>query len=138
MEEEHAQNINPSTLALRRNKSNIWEKKPNLEEMLTKFMSVSETRFQNIETALKNQQASIQGLKTQIGSLPSNTEPNPKEHVKAVTLRSGKVLTESEKKPPQEADRKEVEPENNDNLMPKEYKPPIQYPAKSKKDCMDA
>ena len=30
------------------------EKKPNLEEMLTKFISVSETRFQNTETALKN------------------------------------------------------------------------------------
>ena len=77
MEEEHAQNINPSTLASRRNKSNIWvtitldpkithivtlimqvggtipispgfqqppyqqEKKLNLEEMLTKFISVS-------------------------------------------------------------------------------------------------
>ncbi|KAG8502938.1 hypothetical protein CXB51_000744 [Gossypium anomalum] len=67
------------------------EKKPNLEEMLTKFIAVPETRFQNIETTLKNQQASIQGLKTQIGqlskliferpqgSLPSNTEPNPRE-----------------------------------------------------------
>ncbi|KAK5776564.1 hypothetical protein PVK06_044524 [Gossypium arboreum] len=45
------------------------EKKPNLEEMLSKFISVLETRFQNTETALKNQQASIQGLKTQIGQL---------------------------------------------------------------------
>ncbi|KAG8501564.1 hypothetical protein CXB51_003869 [Gossypium anomalum] len=42
------------------------EKKPNLEEMLSKFISVSNTRFQNTETALKNQQASIQGLKNQI------------------------------------------------------------------------
>ncbi|PPS16307.1 hypothetical protein GOBAR_AA04271 [Gossypium barbadense] len=33
--------------------------------MLTKFISVSETHFQNTETALKNQQASIQGLETQ-------------------------------------------------------------------------
>lgn len=48
------------------------------------------------------------------------------------------MLAESEKKPPQEADRKEVEPENNDNLMPKEYKPPIPYPVKLKKDRMDA
>ncbi|PPS04346.1 hypothetical protein GOBAR_AA16315 [Gossypium barbadense] len=73
------------------------EKNLNLEEMLEKFILVSETHFQNTETTLKNQQASIQGLKTQIGqlaklvferpqgSLPSNTEPNPKEHVKAVT-----------------------------------------------------
>ena len=35
------------------------EKKPNLEEMLSKFISVSETHFQNIEKALKNQQAPI-------------------------------------------------------------------------------
>ena len=40
------------------------EKKPNLEEMLSKFISVSETCFQNTETALKNQQVSIQGLET--------------------------------------------------------------------------
>ncbi|PPR94818.1 hypothetical protein GOBAR_AA25850 [Gossypium barbadense] len=65
--------------------------------MLSKFISVSETRFQNTETALKNQQASIQGLETQIdqlskliserpqGSLPSNTEPNPREHLNAIS-----------------------------------------------------
>ncbi|KAG8493072.1 hypothetical protein CXB51_010380 [Gossypium anomalum] len=45
------------------------EKKPNLEEMLTKFIVVSETRFQNTETTLKNQQVSIQELETQIGQL---------------------------------------------------------------------
>ena len=44
-----------------------YEKKPNLEEMLSKFISVLETRFQNTKIALKNQQASIQGLETQIG-----------------------------------------------------------------------
>ena len=48
------------------------------------------------------------------------------------------MLAESEKKPPQEANRKEVEPENNDNLMPKKNKPPIPCPAKLKKDRMDA
>ncbi|PPS19215.1 hypothetical protein GOBAR_AA01370 [Gossypium barbadense] len=64
--------------------------------MFSKFISVSETCFQNTETTLKNQQASIQGLKTQIGqlskliserpqgSLPSNTEPNPREHLNAI------------------------------------------------------
>ncbi|KAK5819638.1 hypothetical protein PVK06_024655 [Gossypium arboreum] len=45
------------------------EKKQNLEEMLSKFISVSETRFQNTKIALKNQQASIHGLETQIGQL---------------------------------------------------------------------
>ncbi|PPS19585.1 hypothetical protein GOBAR_AA00990 [Gossypium barbadense] len=65
--------------------------------MLSKFISVSETHFQNTETALKNQQVSIQGLETQIGqlskliserpqgSLPSNTEPNPRERLNAIS-----------------------------------------------------
>ncbi|KAG8490544.1 hypothetical protein CXB51_013684 [Gossypium anomalum] len=129
------------------------EKKPNLEEMLSKFIAVSKTHFQNTETTLKNQQASIQGLETQIGqlskliserpleSLPSNTKPNPKEHVKVVTLRSGKVLAESEKKLTQEAvisEKEEEKPENSDKPVPKEYKPPVLYQAKLKKDRMDA
>ncbi|PPS13872.1 hypothetical protein GOBAR_AA06702 [Gossypium barbadense] len=67
--------------------------------MLTKFILVSEKHFQNTETVFKNQQASIQGLKTQIGqlakliserpqdSLPSNTETNPREQLHAITVR---------------------------------------------------
>ncbi|PPR90920.1 hypothetical protein GOBAR_AA29763 [Gossypium barbadense] len=68
--------------------------------MLSKFILVSETRFQNTEIALKNQQAPIQGLETQIGqlskliserpqgSLPSNTEPNPREHLNAISTQN--------------------------------------------------
>ncbi|KAG8493081.1 hypothetical protein CXB51_010415 [Gossypium anomalum] len=61
------------------------ERKPNLEEMLSKFISVLETHFQNTETALKNQQASIQGLKAQIGQLSKliskhyKPEPEPRQ-----------------------------------------------------------
>ncbi|PPR82376.1 hypothetical protein GOBAR_AA38338 [Gossypium barbadense] len=74
------------------------EKKLNLEEILSKFISVSETYFQNTEIALKNQQASIQRLETQIGqlskliferpqgSLPSNTETNPREQLNAINV----------------------------------------------------
>ncbi|PPS13532.1 hypothetical protein GOBAR_AA07046 [Gossypium barbadense] len=78
--------------------------------MLSKFISISETRFQNTETAFKNQQASIQGLETQIGqlskliserpqgSLPSNTEPNPKEHLNAISTqdKEGFIVPEPE------------------------------------------
>ncbi|PPS14783.1 hypothetical protein GOBAR_AA05794 [Gossypium barbadense] len=78
--------------------------------MLSKFISVSETRFQNTETTLNNQQASIQGLETQIGqlskliskrpkgSLPSNTEPNPREHLNAISTQNkeGFIAPESE------------------------------------------
>ncbi|KAG8490843.1 hypothetical protein CXB51_014050 [Gossypium anomalum] len=122
------------------------EKKLNLEEMLSKFISVSETHFKNTETALKNQQASIQGLETQIGQLSKLISKQPqgglqKVHVKAVTLRSEKVLAEAEKKLTQEAvirEREEEKPKNSEEPVQKEYKPSVPYPAKLKKDRMDA
>ncbi|PPS08815.1 hypothetical protein GOBAR_AA11829 [Gossypium barbadense] len=58
---------------------------------------MSKTRFQNTETTLKNQQASIQGPETQIGQLakliskrpqgsfPSNLECNLREQLNAIT-----------------------------------------------------
>ncbi|PPS14916.1 hypothetical protein GOBAR_AA05663 [Gossypium barbadense] len=82
--------------------------------MLSKFISVSETHFQNTEIALKNQQASIQGLETQIGqlskliserpqgSLPSNTEPNPREQLNAMNIQDDKGVIEPELEPRQE------------------------------------
>ncbi|PPR85686.1 hypothetical protein GOBAR_AA35005 [Gossypium barbadense] len=93
---------------------NSLEKKSNLEEMLSKFISVSETHFQNTETALKNQQASIQGLETQIGqlskliserpqgSLPSNTEPNPREQLNVINVQDEEGFIEPEPEPRQE------------------------------------
>ncbi|PPS08954.1 hypothetical protein GOBAR_AA11689 [Gossypium barbadense] len=82
--------------------------------MLSKFISVSETRFQNTETVLKNQQASIQGLETQIGqlskliserppgSLPSNTEPNPREQLNVINVQDEEGFVEPEPEPRQE------------------------------------
>ncbi|KAA3460476.1 F-box/LRR-repeat protein 13-like [Gossypium australe] len=82
------------------------EKKQDLEEMLTKFIAVLETRFQNTETTLKNQQASIQGIENQLGqlakliserpqgSLPSNTETNPNEQLQAITAHISAGLDE--------------------------------------------
>ncbi|PPS00974.1 hypothetical protein GOBAR_AA19686 [Gossypium barbadense] len=84
--------------------------------MLTKFISVPETRFQNTETAFKNQQASIEGLETQIGqlakliseraqgSLPSNTEFNPKEQLNAITSQDEEGLVTPEPEPRQETE----------------------------------
>ncbi|PPS16989.1 hypothetical protein GOBAR_AA03586 [Gossypium barbadense] len=82
--------------------------------MLTKFISVSETYFQNTETVLKNQQALIQGLETQIGqlskliserpqgSLLSNTEPNPREQFNAINVQNEDGVVEPEPEPRQE------------------------------------
>ncbi|PPS09835.1 hypothetical protein GOBAR_AA10807 [Gossypium barbadense] len=58
--------------------------------MLSKFISVSETRFQNTEIALKNQQASIQGLETQIGQLSKLISERPQDSLPSeLTLRVG-------------------------------------------------
>ncbi|PPR90277.1 hypothetical protein GOBAR_AA30403 [Gossypium barbadense] len=70
--------------------------------------------FNNTETALKNQQASIQGLETQIGqlikliserppgSLPSNTKPNPREQLNAITIQDEEGLVAPRPEPRQE------------------------------------
>ena len=92
------------------------EKKPNLEELMSKFLQASETRFQAVETSMRNQEASIHNLEKQIGqlakafsegqqgSLPGNTETNPREHVKAITFRSGKELKVDEEGKKKEAE----------------------------------
>ncbi|PPS08845.1 hypothetical protein GOBAR_AA11797 [Gossypium barbadense] len=128
------------------------EKKPNLEEMLSKFISVSETRFQNTETALKNQQASIQGLETQIGqlskliserpqgSLPSNTEPNPREQLNAINMQDDKGVVEPEPEPRQETvvskGQGEVD-QNTNKPVTVEYKPRVPYHNVTRKDRSD-
>ncbi|PPR90253.1 hypothetical protein GOBAR_AA30434 [Gossypium barbadense] len=96
--------------------------------MLSKFISLSKTRFQNTETALKNQQVSIQGLETQIGqlskliserlqgSLPSNTEPNPREHLNAISTqdKEGFIAPEPELQQDNTMNKGREEVNNND------------------------
>ncbi|XP_031286373.1 uncharacterized protein LOC116145068 [Pistacia vera] len=77
------------------------EKKPNLEELVTKFVSSTEARFQNQEASIRNLETRMGQLENLIsgraqGTLPSDTEKNPKEHVKAITLRSGKEIGHKE------------------------------------------
>ncbi|KAI3762946.1 hypothetical protein L1987_53391 [Smallanthus sonchifolius] len=93
------------------------EGKSSLEDMVARLLANSksqnqlaekqnrymEERFHTHETELRNQKASIQTIENQVGQiakllserppggLPSNTEPNPKAHVKAITLRSGSL-----------------------------------------------
>ncbi|XP_073121926.1 uncharacterized protein [Henckelia pumila] len=73
------------------------EEKSSMEKMMQKFISSTETR-------MKNQDASIKNLENQIGqltkamsgrdpgTLPSDTEKNHKEQVKAIELRGGKRI----------------------------------------------
>ncbi|KAI3815805.1 hypothetical protein L1987_15487 [Smallanthus sonchifolius] len=90
------------------------EGKSSLEDMVARLLANSESqnqltekknrymeeRFHTHETKLRNQKASIQTIDNQVGQIakllserqpggmPSNTEPNPNAHVKAITLRS--------------------------------------------------
>ncbi|PPS08782.1 hypothetical protein GOBAR_AA11859 [Gossypium barbadense] len=68
MEEEHAKNINPSTLASRRNKSNIW----GLETQIGQLTKLISERPQ--------------------GSLPSNTKSNPREQRNMIAIQDKERL----------------------------------------------
>ncbi|PPR83949.1 hypothetical protein GOBAR_AA36766 [Gossypium barbadense] len=120
--------------------------------MLSKFISVSETHFQNTETALKNQQASIQGLETQIGqlskliserlqgSLPSNTEPNPREQLNAINVQDEEGFVEPEPEPRQETVVSKGQGEvgyNKNKTVNVEYKPRVPCPNATRKDRLD-
>ncbi|KAG8503647.1 hypothetical protein CXB51_001627 [Gossypium anomalum] len=124
------------------------EKKPNLEEIISKFISVLETHFQNTETAHKNQQASIQGLETQIGqlskliseqpqgSLPSNTEPNPREQLNAINVQAGCFEPEPESRQENVASKSDGKV-NHSKTVNAEYKPRVPYPNTTRKDRSD-
>lgn len=117
--------------------------------MLSKFISVSETHFQNTKAALKNQQASIQGLEAQIGqlskliserpqgSLLSNTEPNLREQLNAINIQNDEGVVETEPESRQETmvskGQSEVD-QNTSKSVNVEYKPRVPYPNATRKD----
>ncbi|KAL5554935.1 hypothetical protein UlMin_037171 [Ulmus minor] len=83
------------------------EKKPTMEEAFTQFMTRTNAFIDDTQANFRNQGASIRNLEHQVGeisklltergqgALPSNTERNPREEAKAITLRSGKELEKS-------------------------------------------
>lgn len=93
------------------------EKKMSLEDAMVSFVEETKARFKkndsrldNIETHCSNMGATTKNLEVQIGQLattittqqkgtfPSNTEVNPKEQCKAITLRSGREIERSPSK----------------------------------------
>ena len=132
---------------------------------MTNFISTSETRHQNQEAAIKNLETQMGKLAKLISernqaTLPSTSETNPHEHVKAITLRGGKEIPgrdEEEKREmrsPQEEkqagkgeDKPEEELKKEDEEVRREptltklspepipgYKPRIPYPQRLKQD----
>ncbi|GJX94490.1 reverse transcriptase domain-containing protein [Tanacetum coccineum] len=163
-------------------RSNTDDKSYDLQKQFNNFMKsqqstnafVKDTFMDlktQLETVAKNHQALIQNLETKFdrladkqsvrpsGSLPSNTQPNPKghnskayqppqsrnEHVNAVSTRSGKsynppVNPNDQQDNPDtpinfDSDDEDEEPETP---LPKPYKPKIPYPQRLRKEKMEA
>src|SRR5438045_2964429 len=85
---------------------NEQQQKSGVEELLTKYIEGNEKRLESNDMFMKNQSASIKNLEMQMGqihnllanrqqgTLPSDTEKNPREQVNAITLRSGTTYDE--------------------------------------------
>ncbi|XP_073298450.1 uncharacterized protein [Primulina huaijiensis] len=125
------------------------EEKSNLEQMMSKFISSTETRLQNQDTLIKGLQNQIGQLAKMIasrepGTLPSNTETNPKEQVKAIELKSGKILESREKEKSQVPDEQtDTSKGKSSNSTPgpiaqSKIVIPPPFPAALKKEKLDA
>ncbi|GJW40721.1 reverse transcriptase domain-containing protein [Tanacetum coccineum] len=91
---------------------------PSTDEMLRNFMISSEAKFNPLATSMIEIKKSLQERPQ--GALPSNTIPNPREEIKAITIRSGNVLAgPSVPLPPISSSSREVErdPETITNQM---------------------
>ncbi|XP_056695541.1 uncharacterized protein [Spinacia oleracea] len=76
------------------------------------YQKKADMRLHHIDTQIGQIRTSLSNLQTQLsGKLPSQTIPNPNGHVKAITLRSGKVLTEPKMKSREVEKEIEVNPE---------------------------
>ncbi|XP_056695518.1 uncharacterized protein [Spinacia oleracea] len=76
------------------------------------YQKKTDTRLRHIDTQIGQICTSLSNLETQLsGKLPSQTIPNPNGHVKAITVRSGKVLTEPKMKSREVEKEIEVNPE---------------------------
>ncbi|XP_026436630.1 uncharacterized protein LOC113334636 [Papaver somniferum] len=68
---------------------------PNLEDLLKTYIQKQDMAMKNIETKMSQLATFVGKLEAQAaGKLPSQPYVNPREHVNAVTLRSGKLTEE--------------------------------------------
>ena len=123
-----------------------------MDEMLTtmkSWMSMNDTKFQNHEAAIRNLETPLGNLANMIadrpqGSLPSNTERNPREYAKAITL-SGTELPEvvnKENELPKEPETKEKDTSSAEppvatkpEVVP--YKPRIPFSRRLQQEKLD-
>ncbi|CAL0316919.1 unnamed protein product [Lupinus luteus] len=77
----------------------LHERQTKLEETLEKFMQVSISNQKNTDASIRNLETEVGQLAKQMADqnadrqqFSANTQTNPKEHCKAITTRSGKVI----------------------------------------------
>src|SRR5262249_37856648 len=80
------------------------QQKPSLEELMSKFISTSEARFQNQDASIKNLETQVGQLSKMMseraqGTLPSNTEPNPRGQLNAIFLESMEEASNEQPEP---------------------------------------
>ncbi|KAL5549377.1 hypothetical protein UlMin_004608 [Ulmus minor] len=131
------------------------EKKPAMEEAFNQFMTRTNAFIDDTQANFRNQGASIRNLEHQVGeisklltergqgALPSNTERNPREEAKAITLRSGKELEKSK-----EASKQTVEEDTSvsknqpatttiEQPLPKPSTNAVPFPQRLRKQNLD-
>nr|XP_009778779.1 PREDICTED: uncharacterized protein LOC104228077 [Nicotiana sylvestris] len=128
-----------------------------LDDLLYKYIKVTDEKMESQNSSLKNLEIQLSQLAALVSEkiqdpLPSNIEKNPKEHFKAITLRSGKELDEpyadqSEQRvnngknveipsePSQKNEVKKKEEENIEKLTPLPVN--IPFPQKMKREKLD-
>ncbi|KAL5574401.1 hypothetical protein UlMin_023998 [Ulmus minor] len=119
------------------------KKQSDLEEILGKFIEETRANFRNQEAINRDIQNQLGQLSKQIaersqGSLPSDTI-NPKEHAKAITLRSGKEV-EKPRKPEKKMEESKEKPSTSQDVQlspTAKYEPPIPYPQRLIKKKLD-
>ncbi|KAL5580236.1 hypothetical protein UlMin_012678 [Ulmus minor] len=131
------------------------EKKSTMEEAFTQFMTRTNAFIDDTQANFRNQGASIRNLEHQFGeiskllvemtqgTLPSNTERNPREHAKAITLRSGKELEQSKGASKQAIEEDASVPKDQDatapitQTLPKPSSNTIPFPQRLRKQNLD-
>ncbi|XP_035842158.1 uncharacterized protein LOC118488860 [Helianthus annuus] len=133
----------------------------NANQIYGKRYQQHEERFMAQEGEMRSQKASIQTIENQVGqlakmlserpqgSLPGNTEQNPRGHVNAVMTRSGKTTgpDKSDSPPITETVQTETSDEVHARRVPAstaqpqepvaDYTPPVPYPSRLKKQKND-
>ncbi|XP_050233570.1 uncharacterized protein LOC126682057 [Mercurialis annua] len=123
----------PPGVQQREQGESLYSKVDKMMELMLKNEAETQQTLRNHAATIHNlelqNQQMAQALQTRNqGGLPSTTEANPREQVKAITLRSSKVLPESHvEKVVVEAEKEQCEGGATESQVSKPYTPPPPY-----------